>query len=852
MFNWDAAGLPDWELGKTRTRDDLEIKADVFNGPFEFSEFTSDESIYWDCNITLKKLQMSEVKQFIETSGAWRGFPFIKRIETEDGPRDYIVRMITGMPQPIHVQNQVFRLSFTVVTRSYDIYIRETPPGLGGYNPDEGNILDPGSSRPDINSIKFWDAGFDLSFSAQEQGWLTQYTCICARNSVAGINTDMMIGTQDGEIIYGRSATGFYRRAGQKYLNSGAPAGSYPVAIMSFGNAGWVVVFNTGHAAYGKEFGLWIGLPRMLNSGAADGAAFLDCDSSSYVTGSINRYNAIISFAGGYTAVAKEWPPVFTPLPRSPGAPLGTDVVKVAASRAEILLSLANGAYQSGNVNDLALTTEVIAGDATAVFSRAATGANNAFSFFIVDNNDRVFRCDSIGGGWQQLARYVGRGGAVDASAFNDNTCVIAFTDGTCVTVVNEGLGQNSSNEGQALLTSEAFFASDKAIKLTESSGYTAAHHTNLISIGDRGTKINVLQTSWKQDAIIDQLNTVGPFVFLKGATKNAIVCTASEYFSISSSANRDTSRAIATRHQTWLPAGPAFSATMVNIFNFFSGTPFLASNGRDIIGFFGSNGDFSGAGPRLIVKRESDSKFRVCTMTSTVTVARASSATLTGFDVGGDYFFVTYNIGSTPHTFRGKISDITETTNPNFLTVAVTAIPTPVLASSVKISESGQRWLLTRTITPFTIRVGDDNSYVNKTPSVPGLIDSNFIDSYIDDAGVAILCSSSSIYLSSNFGDTFQQIANPLTLAGEGGAIRSMIAARKNGKLTIFLAHATKNKIAYTEDFGATWRFAVLTGNALPDTSSIVRMTFSPFYKTDGEVIAVAANGKCYTLKKN
>lgn len=244
----EFGGLPEFTLGPQRERPELNEQAEVFDGPWYQQELSQDRPTFWSCSVICDPRQSRAFQNFIEqVVGVNAGF-FKKTINTELGPQQQLVRIVSGIPQAKQIRNVIWRFDFVIMTASINFS---------------------GADVPEPES-----AGFDIVPSAWRYIDMRKVFGINPGSAVAVDSSD------DGNVCYfgfdsGRAARSFFGPIGFKqlpqYLGSGATAGSILNDLKCSSNGKIAVaVFSTGHASITKDAGYtWAELPRYLNSGAS-------------------------------------------------------------------------------------------------------------------------------------------------------------------------------------------------------------------------------------------------------------------------------------------------------------------------------------------------------------------------------------------------------------------------------------------------------------------------------------------------------------------------------------------------------------------------------------------------------
>lgn len=115
MIDWNNYNLPDFRLGKSRSQPSPYNTTEPFSGPLYIEQITDDVPVSWDVTIICNGLQRSVFQTFlsdINYSGE-----FIKEIRTEVGIVEHFVRIVSGIPQPTEISNELWSYSFTVYAR---------------------------------------------------------------------------------------------------------------------------------------------------------------------------------------------------------------------------------------------------------------------------------------------------------------------------------------------------------------------------------------------------------------------------------------------------------------------------------------------------------------------------------------------------------------------------------------------------------------------------------------------------------------------------------------------------------------------------------------------------------------
>lgn len=112
MPAWESYNLPDFRIGKSRSQPSPYSTTEPFSGPLYIENISDDIPVSWDVQIVCDGAQRSEFQTFlsdINYSGE-----FDKILRTEVGLVSHSLRIISGIPQPKEISNNVWAYSFTV------------------------------------------------------------------------------------------------------------------------------------------------------------------------------------------------------------------------------------------------------------------------------------------------------------------------------------------------------------------------------------------------------------------------------------------------------------------------------------------------------------------------------------------------------------------------------------------------------------------------------------------------------------------------------------------------------------------------------------------------------------------
>ena len=102
--------LPDFKMGKSRSRQQTFRTAQPFGGPMYIEKFTDDTPVTWNVTIDcITRIQSQQMRAFIRAVS--NGEVFTKSILTEEGFVNHEVRFIEVPLQPVQVNSFMFRYS---------------------------------------------------------------------------------------------------------------------------------------------------------------------------------------------------------------------------------------------------------------------------------------------------------------------------------------------------------------------------------------------------------------------------------------------------------------------------------------------------------------------------------------------------------------------------------------------------------------------------------------------------------------------------------------------------------------------------------------------------------------------